>query len=112
MIWFQIIPNAVEDEEELDEDAAEGQDAAHDDARHGFGEEGLLRNLAWDLVCSHWWLDALLKQENKNTPTFMISRMTACQKKAHTDGKRNNSRFKEILKNRNVKEYQNLGAGY
>ncbi len=110
MIWFQIIPNAVEDEEELDEDAAEGQDAAHDDARHGFGEEGLLRNLAWDLVCSHWWLDALLKQENKNTPTFMISRMTAwklkafTEKKAHTDGKRNNSRFKEILKNRNVKE--------
>ncbi len=82
MIWFQIIPNAVEDEEELDEDAAKGQDAAHDDARHGFGEEGLLRNLAWDLVCSHWWLDALLKQENKNTPTFMISCMTACQKKS------------------------------
>lgn len=67
MIWFQTLPNAVEDEEELDEDAAEGQDAAHDDARHRFGEEWLLRNLAWDLVCSHRWLNALLKQENKNT---------------------------------------------
>lgn len=53
------LPYAVEDEEELDEDAAKGQDAAHDNARHGFGEEGLLRNLSWDLVCSHRWLDAL-----------------------------------------------------
>lgn len=32
-------PNAVEDEEKLDKDAAEGQNATHDDARHRFGEE-------------------------------------------------------------------------
>lgn len=108
MIWFQIIPNAVEDEEELDEDATEGQDAAHNDARQGFGEEWLLRNLAWDLVCSHWWLDALLKQENKNTPTFMISHMTACQKNAHTDGKRNNSWFKEILRNTKIRMWKSI----
>lgn len=39
MIGFQTIPNAIEDEEELDEDAAKGQDATHDDAWHRFGEE-------------------------------------------------------------------------
>lgn len=99
----------------MDEDAAEGQDAAHDDARHGFGEEGLLRNLAWDLVCSHWWLDALLKQENKNTPTFMISCMTACQKKSShrwETQKQLIQRDTQKYKNRNAKEYQNLGADY
>lgn len=53
-------PYAVKDEEELDEDAAEGQDAAHDDAWQGSGKEGLLGNLPRDLVCSHRWLNARL----------------------------------------------------
>lgn len=53
------LPDAVENEEELDENAAEGQDAAHDDAWNGFGKKGLLWDLPWNLVCSHWQFDHL-----------------------------------------------------
>lgn len=52
-------PDAVEDEEELDEDAAEGQDAAHDDAGQRPGVEGLLGDLPGDLVGSHRVLDGI-----------------------------------------------------
>lgn len=43
-------PDGVQDEEELDEDAAEGQDAAHDDARQRLRVYALLGDLPWDLV--------------------------------------------------------------
>lgn len=43
-------PDGVQDEEELDEDAPEGQDAAHDDARQRLRVYALLGDLPWDLV--------------------------------------------------------------
>jgi len=46
-------PNTVEDEEQLDEDASEGEDPAHDDARDGLGVDGLVRDLPGDLVGAH-----------------------------------------------------------
>ena len=46
-------PDRVEDEEELDEDAAEGEDAAHDDARDGLCVNTLVRDLPGDLICPH-----------------------------------------------------------
>lgn len=49
-------PNGVEDEEELDEDAAKGQYSTHDDAREGPGVYTLLGDLPGNLVCSHWIL--------------------------------------------------------
>lgn len=54
-----FVPNAVENEEKLNEDAAKGEDATHHYTRDGFGEEGLLRDLTGDLVCSHWLLNCL-----------------------------------------------------
>jgi len=57
-------PNAVENEEELNEDAAEGEDAAHDDSRERARVDGLVGDLARDLVCPHGMLDrALLEAE-------------------------------------------------
>lgn len=56
------VPDAVENEEELDENAAEGQDATHDDAWNRFGKKGLRWDLPWDLVCSHWHFNHLLKK--------------------------------------------------
>ena len=49
--------------EELDEDAAEGVDAPHDDSRHGLGEEGMFMDLWSDLLSSHWLLNHLEHRE-------------------------------------------------
>ena len=59
--WLPVtsVPNAVEDEEELDEDAAEGQDTPHDNARDGLGEERLLWDLPGNLIGSDGLLDGL-----------------------------------------------------
>ena len=54
-------PDAVEDEEELYEDTAEGEDAAHQRGRDRMGEPVLVGNLTRYLVCLHWllyWLGA------------------------------------------------------
>ncbi len=53
-------PDGVEDEEELDEDAAEGQHAAHDDAGDGLRVHALVGDLARDLVRPHWVLQGPL----------------------------------------------------
>lgn len=50
-------PDRVEDEKELDEDAPEWQDAAHEDTWNGFGVEDLFGHLSWDWVGSDWVLD-------------------------------------------------------
>ena len=52
-------PDTVEDEEELDEDAAEWKHSPHDDPREGAGVERLLRDLAGDLVGPHGMLYGL-----------------------------------------------------
>lgn len=60
-----FLPNAVEDEEELDEDATEGKYSTHHYTRDGFSEKGLLRNLTGDLICPDWLLDCLRPTEKK-----------------------------------------------
>jgi hypothetical protein len=40
-----FLSDAVEDEEELDEDAAEGQDVPHDNAVHRCGDEGMFMDV-------------------------------------------------------------------
>ena len=54
-----IGPDGVEDEEELDEDAAEGQDSAHDDARRRSRVQRLVGHLARDLIGPHRVLERL-----------------------------------------------------
>jgi len=51
-------PDWVEYKEELDENAAEGQDSAHDDARDRLGVHALVRDLSGNLICPHRLLDA------------------------------------------------------
>ena len=46
-------PNAVENEKELDKNASEWENTAHDDTRDGLGVDGLVRNLSWNLVSSY-----------------------------------------------------------
>ena len=46
-------PERVEDEKQLNEDAAKWQDAAHDDAGNRSSVENLLRNVSWNWICSH-----------------------------------------------------------
>ena len=57
MTWHS--PDAVENEEELDEDTAEWQHATHDDARQRARVEGLLGDLARNLIGSHRMIDRL-----------------------------------------------------
>lgn len=52
-------PDAVEDEEELDEDAAEGKDPSHERGRDTVGQPGLVRDLSGNLVGTHWLLHDL-----------------------------------------------------
>jgi len=49
-------PDTVEDEEELNENAAEGEDTAHDDAGDGLSVDGLVRDLSRNLIGPHWLL--------------------------------------------------------
>ena len=59
-----VRPDAVQDEEELDEDATEREDAAHEDAGEWSRVDALLRDLAWDLVRADGDLDwRLLESE-------------------------------------------------
>lgn len=57
-------PNRIEDKEELNEDAAERQNAAHHDARNGLGVDRLIGDLPGNLVGSHGMLKGLV---HKNT---------------------------------------------
>lgn len=50
-------PDAVEHEKELNENASERQDAAHDDGWHGSRVEILLRNLTRYLIRADWILN-------------------------------------------------------
>lgn len=43
-------PDGVEDEEQLDEDASEWQNTAHDDAGEGLGVHTLFGDLSWNLI--------------------------------------------------------------
>ena len=61
-------PYAVEDEEELDEDTAKGEDASQEGGRYGVGEPVLVGNLSGNLVCVHWLLNWL---QRENTTELM-----------------------------------------
>lgn len=52
-ILYHIIPDWIQDEEHLDEDAAEGQHASHKDSRHSLRVERLLWDLPRNLVGAH-----------------------------------------------------------
>ena len=62
-----VRPNAVENEEELNENATERQNSAHDDARQWLSVEILWWNLARYLVCSYWLLDRLFLEAKVGT---------------------------------------------
>ena len=62
---IEIVPDAVENEEELYEDTSERQDTPHDDARQGFGVDGLVGDLTGDLIGPHRVLNGL-KWHNRN----------------------------------------------
>ena len=51
-------PDAVEDEKELNEDASERQDSAHDDSRKRTRVDGLFGDLTRNLVRSHGMFDS------------------------------------------------------
>lgn len=55
----QYSPNAIQNEKELNENTAKGQDATHYDTRQWFCEKGLFRNLARNLVCTNWVFNRL-----------------------------------------------------
>ena len=55
-------PDAVKDEKELDEDASEGQNPAHDDAGDGLGVDRLVGDLPGDLVGADRLLDGRLPE--------------------------------------------------
>ena len=65
LCYWQNSPYAVENKEELNEDASERQDSAHQNAGDGPCVEGLVRNLAWNLVGAHWMLNRLQNDKNK-----------------------------------------------
>ena len=52
-------PDAVENEEELNEDAAERQNSTHQNSGNGTDVHGLLRDLTRDLIGAHWMLNCL-----------------------------------------------------
>ena len=72
-VIFNNLPDAVENEEELDEYASERQDSAHRNPWQSFRVKWLVGNLARDLIGSYWMLNRL---ENK---TKIIARnVTFC----------------------------------
>lgn len=69
-----FLPDAVENEEELDKDAAKGKYPTHYYTGDRLCEERLLWNLSGDLICSHWLLDSLHRSRKKkrNDDTLLI----------------------------------------
>lgn len=61
MLTYLARPQGIEDEEELNEDAAEGENSAHDDSGDGLRVDGLVGDLAGDLVGT----DRVLQTLNK-----------------------------------------------
>jgi len=60
-------PDAVQDEEELDKNAAKWEHSTHDDAGDRLGINALVRNLPGDLVGPHGLLDAGLPEAKVGT---------------------------------------------
>lgn len=56
-------PQRIEDEEQLDKDAAERKHASHDDARGRARVNTLIRHLSRDLICSHWVFNRLHRRK-------------------------------------------------
>ncbi len=54
-----VSPDAVEDEEELNEDATKRQDTSHEGGRDGVGKPALVWNLTRNLVGAHRLLHSL-----------------------------------------------------
>jgi len=69
---IEIVPDAVENEEELYEDTSEWQDSSHDDARQGFGVDGLVGDLTGDLIGPHRVLNGLEWQERNMSLVFNL----------------------------------------
>lgn len=68
-----VLPDAVENEEELDKDAAKGKYPTHYYTGDRLCEERLFRNLPGDLICSHWLLDSLRRsRKEKRKDDFFI----------------------------------------
>lgn len=55
-------PDRVQDEEQLNENTAEGQDPAHDDARNWLSVDRLVWYLTRDLIGSNWMLQGPLSE--------------------------------------------------
>lgn len=71
-----VLPDAVQNEEELDKDAAKRKNATHHNSRYRFSEERLLWNLPGNLICSHWLLNGLhsgQEQEKKEYNAYPIA---------------------------------------
>ena len=56
---YWVSPDAVEDKEELNEDAAEGKDATHEATRYGVGEPVLVWDFTGNLIGPYWLLYCL-----------------------------------------------------
>lgn len=79
-LWW---PDGVEDEEQLDEDAAKGQHPTHDDARQRSRVHTLLGDLPWDLVCPHRVLQTL-DQKEEHGEYFHLTLKHFCHEPANT----------------------------
>lgn len=60
-----VLPDAVENEEELNKDAAKRKNPTHYYSWDWFSEERLFWNLPGDLICSHWLLESLHRDRNR-----------------------------------------------
>lgn len=52
-------PNWIQNEEQLNENASERQHAAHYNAGYRLRVDGLVGNLAWNLIGANWMLQSL-----------------------------------------------------
>lgn len=68
-------PNRIENEEQLNKNAAKRQNASHHDARQWLSVDGLFRDESRYLVGSHWMFERLEINVNlvKNAVTLKIS---------------------------------------
>ena len=55
-----MCPNRVQNEKQLNKNASEGQNSAHENTWHWFCVKDLLWNLSWDRVGSDWVFDWVL----------------------------------------------------
>ena len=103
MASLLYLPDAIQDEEDLNKDAAERQDSAQDDIQEGTPQAGLPRDLTGNQVGVHWELNWLWEYQ---LSTLMNRKAAAATKSIKKQGNKGEGRRGARRERENGQKFQ------